>query len=101
MENKETCPAESLLKTLSGKWKLQIFKLAVDGPLRFSQLLKQLEGSNKQSVAVALKELETDGLLHRETIQEKPLHVEYTLSEKGRDLIGIFEQIEKLHPNKA
>ena len=101
MENKETCPAESLLKTLSGKWKLQIFKLAVDGPLRFSQLLKQLEGSNKQSVAVALKELETDGLLHRETIQEKPLHVEYTLSEKGRDLIGIFEQIEKLNPNKA
>ena len=99
MENKETCPAESLLKTLSGKWKLQIFKLAVDGPLRFSQLLKQLEGSNKQSVAVALKELETDGLLHRETIQEKPLHVEYTLSEKGRDLIGIFEQIEKLNPS--
>jgi DNA-binding HxlR family transcriptional regulator len=99
MENKETCPAESLLKTLSGKWKLQIFKLAVDGPLRFSQLLKQLEGSNKQSVAVALKELETDGLLHRETIQEKPLHVEYTLSEKGRDLIGIFEQIERLNPS--
>jgi DNA-binding HxlR family transcriptional regulator len=100
MENKETCPAESLLKTLSGKWKLQIFKLAVDGPLRFSQLLKQLEGSNKQSLAVALKELETDGLLHRETIQVKPLHVEYTLSEKGRDLIGIFEQIEKLNINK-
>jgi len=100
MENKETCPAESLLKTLSGKWKLQIFKLAVDGPLRFSQLLKQLEGSNKQSLAVALKELETDGLLHRETIQVKPLHVEYTLSEKGRDLIGIFEQIEKLNINQ-
>jgi DNA-binding HxlR family transcriptional regulator len=99
MENKETCPAESLLKTLSGKWKLQIFKLAVDGPLRFNQLLKQLEGSNKQSVAVALKELETDGLLRRETIQEKPLHIEYTLSEKGRDLIGIFEQIEKLNLN--
>ena len=101
MENKETCPAESLLKTLSGKWKLQIFKLAVDGPLRFSQLLKQLEGSNKQSVAVALKELETDGLLHKKIIQEKPLHIEYSITEKGSDLIGIFEQIEKLNPNKA
>lgn len=101
MENKETCPAESLLKTLSGKWKLQIFKLAVEGPLRFSQLLKQLEGSNKQSVAVALKELETDGLLHKKIIQEKPLHIEYSITEKGKDLIGIFEQIEKLNPNKA
>lgn len=101
MENKETCPAESLLKTLSGKWKLQIFKLAVEGPLRFSQLLKQLEGSNKQSVAVALKELENDGLLHKKIIQEKPLHIEYSITEKGSDLIGIFEQIEKLNPNKA
>lgn len=97
MENKETCPAESLLKTLSGKWKLQIFRLAVEGPIRFSQLLKLLEGSNKQSVAVALKELETDGLINRIIIQPKPLHVEYSLTNRGKELIEIFHQIEKLN----
>ncbi|WP_310587886.1 winged helix-turn-helix transcriptional regulator [Emticicia agri] len=46
--NTETCPAQLLLKLLSGKWKPEIFRLAVIGPLRFSNLLRRLEGSNKQ-----------------------------------------------------
>jgi len=35
----ETCPAQGLLKSLSGKWKPEIFRLAVEAPLRFSSLL--------------------------------------------------------------
>ena len=35
----ETCPAQGLLKLLSGKWKPEIFRLAVEAPLRFSSLL--------------------------------------------------------------
>ena len=54
----ETCPAQGLLKLLSGKWKPEIFRLAVEAPLRFSSLLRQVEGSNKQTLSVALKELE-------------------------------------------
>jgi DNA-binding HxlR family transcriptional regulator len=55
METENGCPAEGLLKMLSGKWKPQIFRLALDNPVRFNALLRQMEGSNKQSVAVALK----------------------------------------------
>ena len=51
----ETCPAQGLLKSLSGKWKPEIFRLAVEAPLRFSSLLRQIEGSNKQTLSVALK----------------------------------------------
>ena len=58
----ESCPATNLLKLLAGKWKPQIYRLALEGPLRFNGLLRQLPGSNKQSVAVALKELEEAGL---------------------------------------
>lgn len=90
------CPAEGLLKRLSGKWKPQIFRLAVEGPLRFNSLLRQLKGSSKQSIAVALKELETEGLLDKKTIALKPLHIEYMLSEKGRELIPVFQQLEGL-----
>jgi len=96
MENENSCPAEGLLKMLSGKWKPQIFRLALEGPIRFSGLLRQIKGSNKQSVAVALKELEEQGLLLRNIVQQKPLHVEYALSEKGRSLIGVFQQLENL-----
>lgn len=96
MENENSCPAEGLLKLLSGKWKPQIFKLALDGSVRFSSLLRDIEGSNKQSIAVALKELEEQGLLEKTTVQLKPLHIEYKLSEKGKSLIPVFRQLEML-----
>ncbi|MCE7039018.1 helix-turn-helix domain-containing protein [Dyadobacter sp. CY312] len=96
MENEPACPAEGLLKMLSGKWKPQIFRLALDGPVRFNSLLRQIEGSNKQSVAVALKEMEEHGLLEKVVVKLKPLHIEYNLSEKGKSLISVFRQLESL-----
>ena len=94
--NNTTCPAQALLKLLSGKWKPEIFRLAVDGPLRFSSLLRQIEGSNKQTLSVALKELEEVGLLEKITIKEKPLHIEYYLTENGKSLIPVLQQLENL-----
>lgn len=90
------CPAEALLKMLSGKWKPQIFRLAQEGAIRFNSLIRQLEGSNKQSISVALKELEEQGLLTKTVIQQKPLHIEYHLSEKGKSMIPVFQQLELL-----
>ncbi|WP_073552858.1 winged helix-turn-helix transcriptional regulator [Elizabethkingia meningoseptica] len=95
-KNNDACPAEEVLKLLSGKWKPQIFRLAAEGPLRFSNLLRQIEGSNKQSIATALKELEVEGLLIKNVIKLKPLHIEYTLSERGKLMLPVFQQLEKL-----
>lgn len=95
-EQVDICPVEKLLKLLSGKWKSQIFRLAVDGPVRFNNLLRQMEGSNKQSISLALKDMESKGLLLKEVVSQKPLHIEYHLSEKGRLLIPIFKQLESV-----
>ena len=92
----ETCPAKALLKLLSGKWKPEIFRLAVEAPLRFSSLLRQIEGSNKQTLSVALRELEEVRLLEKIVINQKPLHIEYNLTEKGKSLIVIFKKLESL-----
>lgn len=81
---------------LSGKWKPQIFRIALNGSIRFNTLLRQIEGSNKQSIAVALKELEEFGLLEKQVIKLKPLHIEYNLTEKGKSLIPVFQQLEHL-----
>lgn len=94
--NTPECPAEGLLKSLTGKWKPQIFQLAQDNFLRFNSLLKQLQGSNKQSLATALKELEEAELLIKIVVKQKPLHIEYHLSEKGKALIPVFKQLEGL-----
>lgn len=66
------------------------------GPVRFGNLLKSLPDANKQSVTVALRELEHDGFLNRKIVQLKPLHVEYELTEKGTKAIDIFKSIEQL-----
>ncbi|MDI9339231.1 MAG: helix-turn-helix domain-containing protein [Sediminibacterium sp.] len=94
--NNDQCPAQSLLKLLSGKWKPEVFRLAMNGPLRFSQLLQQLKGSNKQSLSVVLKELEEQGILRKEILQKKPLHIAYHLTEKGQTFIPVFKQLEEL-----
>lgn len=96
INSENNCPAESLLKMLSGKWKPQIFRLALNSPIRFNTLLRQIDGANKQTISVALKELEEQGLLDRVVVKLKPLHVEYTLSEKGQALIPVFRQLESL-----
>ncbi|MNZ94683.1 putative HTH-type transcriptional regulator YybR [compost metagenome] len=92
----QPCPAQALLKLLSGKWKAEIFRLAAESPLRFNSLLRQIEGSNKQSLSVALKEMEAEGLLNKVVVKEKPLHIEYLLTEKGKLFIPVFQQLESL-----
>ncbi len=94
--NKEQCPAQGLLKALAGKWKPEIFRLASVGPIRFNQLLREIRGSNKQSLTTALRELEDLDILERKIIQQKPLHVEYVLTEKGHSLLSVFQQLETL-----
>jgi len=96
VDNTEICPAQKFLKLLSGKLKPEIFCLAIKSNLRFSSLLREIKGSNKQSLAVALKELEETDLLEKVVIKQKPLHIEYYLTEKGKSLIPVFKQLENL-----
>lgn len=92
----DMCPAAALMKSLSGKWKPEIFRLATESTLRFSLLQRQLPDANKQSITSALRDLEQEGLLKRIIIREKPLNVEYRITEKGKSLISIFKQLEDL-----
>lgn len=92
----ETCPAQELLKLLSGKWKPEIIRLAFDSPLRFNSLMRQIEGANKQALSLALKQLEEVDLLNKIVIRQKPLHIEYHITEKCKELYPILKQLEVL-----
>ena len=95
-DDSNACPAQKLLKELSGKWKPEIFRMAAAGPVRFGELLRQLEGASKQSLATALRELEDSALLEKSILQQKPLHIEYALSQKAQALVPVFLQLEAL-----
>lgn len=93
----ETCPKEFLLKMLSGKWKTCIFRYATHGAVRFGQILKLLPEATRQGITNALRELEECGILERNIIKLKPLHVEYHLTELGFEFIPIFKALEELN----
>lgn len=96
----EICPAQGLLRMLSGKWKPEIFYLAIESDLRFNTLLRLIEGANKQSLSTALKELVEAELLEKVVIKQKPLHIEYFLTERGKSLIPVFRQLENIATNR-
>ncbi len=90
------CPAEQALRSITGKWKPRILRAAADAPVRFNQLLRDIPESNKQAITNALRELENDALVRRTVVQQKPLHVEYTLTDQGRTIICLLRAMEPL-----
>ena len=88
------CPVTTLLLIIQGKWKAQIlYSMCMYDKLRFGELKKELPGITNTMLTSALRELESDGLVHREQFNEIPPHVEYSLTEKGWDLQPLFYEI--------
>ena len=85
------CPITPLLVMLQGKWKNQVlYELCIKEPLRFGELKKNLAGITNTMLTSTLRDLERDGLIQREQFNEIPPHVEYSFTEKGRDLMPVF-----------
>ena len=85
------CPAELALQVMRGRWKVLILRELADGTRRFSALRRSLEGISEKVLASQLRELEQAGVVHREVYPEVPPRVEYSLTEKGTDLIPVLE----------
>lgn len=80
------CPVEITLSVIGGKWKAVILWHLSHKTLRFSQLRRRLPGITQKMLTQQLRELERDGLLHREVFAEVPPRVEYSLTGLGRTL---------------
>lgn len=88
------CPVMSTVAMLQGKWKLDIlYALSIKKIMRFGELKKMLKPITNTMLTGALRALEEDGLIKREQFNEIPPHVEYSLSEKGNDLLPVFYAI--------
>ena len=88
------CPVTPVIQMLQGKWKLQIlYELCIKSPMRFGELKKVLKPITNTALTNALKELEVDDLIQRIQYNEMPLRVEYSLTQKGQDLLPVFYAI--------
>lgn len=90
----ETCPLNRAMGLIGGKWKMQILcSLYNNGPTRYNQLKKTLDGVSNTVLANALRELEGDGLVKRREYLEVPVRVEYEITEPCRRLIPILDEL--------
>ncbi|MCB0656978.1 MAG: helix-turn-helix transcriptional regulator [Saprospiraceae bacterium] len=89
------CPVRATLKIIGGKWKpLILYFISVDVN-RFGQLQRMMPDCSKRMMTVQLRELESDGLVHREIFAEVPPKVIYTLTTKGESLRPLFGELSR------
>lgn len=76
------------LAMISGRWKLPIlFRLFAQSSWRPSELRRDIDGISQKMLTQHLRALEADGLIARRDFGEQPPHVEYALTDAGRDLM--------------
>ncbi|CAN7259559.1 winged helix-turn-helix transcriptional regulator [Paenibacillus sp. LjRoot153] len=88
--NVEGCPVETTLDVIGGKWKGIILYHLIDGTKRFNELRRFNPGITQFMLTHQLRELERDGIIHREVYKEVPPKVEYSLTDFGRTLEPII-----------
>jgi DNA-binding HxlR family transcriptional regulator len=84
------CPVEATLDVIGGKWKGVILYKLLERTRRFSELKRELPAITQRMLTLQLRELEEDGIVHREIYKEIPPKVEYSLTEFGKTLEPIL-----------
>ncbi|MDD6147238.1 MAG: helix-turn-helix domain-containing protein [Oscillospiraceae bacterium] len=82
------------LSLISGKYKMIILYCLMEyEPVRFNEMRRYIKTISDKTLSSALKELETDELVHREEYPQIPPKVEYTLTERGKSLMAVLDQL--------
>ncbi|MFC5652483.1 winged helix-turn-helix transcriptional regulator [Paenibacillus solisilvae] len=88
--NEEGCSVEFTLTVIGGKWKGVLLYHLIDGTKRFNEFRKICPTITQRMLTLQLRELESDGIIHREVYQQVPPKVEYSLTPFGETLKPII-----------
>jgi len=87
------CPIAATLQYIGGRWKTIILYYLTSGTRRFGEIAARIPPISKKVLTQQLKELERDGLITRKEYKEIPARVEYSLTELGESLSGVFREM--------
>jgi len=88
------CPVEAALDMIGGKWKVIILFRLFEETKRFGELRRLHPNITQRMLTNQLRELERDGLVHREVYPQVPPKVEYSLTPDGRTLKPVLLALE-------
>jgi DNA-binding HxlR family transcriptional regulator len=94
-ESNLRCPVCRTAEVVCGKWTLLVIRDLADGCSRFCELERSLEGISPRTLSLRLRALEEEGIVARNTFPEVPPRVEYELTEKGRALVPLIEDMRR------
>ncbi len=86
----DDCPIEATLDIVGGKWKVLILFYLMQGTVRFGEFQRLIPKITQRMLTLQLRELEEDGVIHREVYRQVPPKVEYSLTEFGRSLESLL-----------
>ncbi|MCW5898458.1 MAG: helix-turn-helix transcriptional regulator [Flavobacteriales bacterium] len=89
------CALDVTMDYIGGKWKAIVLWYLRNGTKRFSELDRHIPGITEKMLSLQLRQLEKDGLVKRTIHPEVPPRVEYELTEEGRTLLPLLEEIAK------
>lgn len=96
INNKEyTCSVAVTLDIFNDRWKLSIIWYLLDGDKRFKDLHETISEITQKTLTVKLKELEEKNIIHREVFAEVPPKVVYSLTEAGKKLKPVLQEMYK------
>src|SRR5436305_92834 len=93
MASKDSCPVCRTAEIVCGKWTLLLIRDLSEGRSRFCELERSLQGISPRTLSLRLRALEEEGIVERDTYPEVPPRVEYALTEKGRALLPIIDDM--------
>jgi DNA-binding HxlR family transcriptional regulator len=85
------CTMVRVQRMVSGKWKLLILWYLLEKTRRFNELRRLMEEVSQRVLTQQLRDLERDGLVHREIYRDIPPKVEYSLTPLGRSLAPLLK----------
>src|SRR3954447_13591503 len=89
----QTCGVCATADVICGKWTILVIRDLAAGRTRFSEIERSLEGISPRTLSLRLRALEEHGIVERKTFPEVPPRVEYSLTEKGRALVPIIDDM--------
>ena len=87
------CPAIESITKVGNELRLAVVSSLIQGPLRFSGILDVARGLDPKSLSRVLKYLATEGIVRRDVLSTQPVAVQYSLTEKGRQLEPVVEAL--------